>query len=239
MILYRKFQGGGDEEAQYLMSESSAESTYVASPILPDIDLTYGTTQILRKEGELNKIKEQYGPVDTADPAIGCVAGICQDYSRQSGLDIKNFRKQNNTYGDAWELMDNAYGRFVDVSDKDYSKLKINDLVSLTRPVKVDDKAKNIPSKEQHTGRVSKIVDGIPYIKHYLSGSKKYYEEPADNIQAGAHYIISRAKRLDGFKSIIYKASDFQFDKGYKPNQIEEEFLDASLDKKNIQKVLN
>ena len=166
----------------------------------------------------------------------GCVSGVCHNYASQNNMSLEEFRKLNNVYGDAWEVMNNAYGEDVQLNPKDYSNLKVNDLVSLSRKQFKTDKEKGIPESNQHVGRVSKIVDGIPYVKHYVGD--RYYEEPINNINEFTQYTPSRIKRLSQFKDLTYGKSNFNFDKDYTPNTIENEVFSGIKDKKNIQDIL-
>lgn len=170
----------------------------------------------------------------------GCVKGVCNDLAESNSMSEDEIRKTNNLYGDAWKLMDNTYGEDIPI-DKKFSNLKVNDLISLSRKPFKSDKKKGIPEKEQHVGRISKIVDGIPYVKHYVNSKKQYYEEPITNISQFVKYSPARAKRLDYFKEKDYAEDNlFTFDPGYEPLPQEIEFKTAvSKYKKEIQDKLS
>jgi hypothetical protein len=176
----------------------------------------------------------------------GCVSGLCNDLSTSNKLNNDEFRKSNNLYGDAWKLLDNTYGTDIDIS-KNYSTLKVNDIVNLSRDRFDSDIKNGIPEKNQHVGRISKIVDGVPYVKHYISNIGKktdgtpygdYYEEPINNISRFVKYTPTRAKRLDQFKQINVSDKDLKYDLDYKPNDIELDILKADKNRNIIQNVL-
>ncbi len=176
----------------------------------------------------------------------GCVTGLCSSLSEKYGESTENFRKLNNLYGDAWDINNNSYGSNVDIS-KGYSNLKEGDIVNLNREKFESDDEHGIPDKNQHVGYISKIVDGVPYVKHYISnvGTKsdgtpygEYFEEPLNDIKEKFKYTPSGAKRLDYNKDIDYKDSNFRYDGDYQPNDIEEGVLKAHTQKKEMQKIL-
>lgn len=120
-------------------------------------------------------------------------------------------------------------------------------MINLSRSSFSSDKEKGIPESNQHVGRVSKIVDGVPYVRHYISNrgtnSKgesygEYLEEPINDIKEFAKYKPTGARRLSDFKDITYGQPNLQFDKHYKPNQVERDFQKGVQDKAQLQKVL-
>jgi len=169
-------------------------------------------------------------------PYRGCVEGTARDLSSSLGVNYEVFRKTNNFYGDAWKVLDNMYGEDIDISS-DYSNLRVGDVINLSRKPFKSDASKGIPSSNQHIGRVSKVENGIPYVKHYISSDKKYYEEPINNISAFSKYSVTRAKRPDKLKDISYSNSSLRFDTNYKPNQIEKDIL--TVRKPDLQKSLS
>jgi hypothetical protein len=176
----------------------------------------------------------------------GCVTGMCHKMASDNKMGYEEFRKMNNLYGNAWNINKNSYGQDVDVSD--YNNLKVGDIVNLTRDVFKSDKEKGIPSENQHVGYVSKIVDGKPYVTHYIGniGVKsdgkgtygEYFEEPIDNISERFKYRVTGAKRIEQFKEVDTKPTEFKFNEGYEPNKIETDFLKMHDDKANIQNKL-
>ena len=168
----------------------------------------------------------------------GCVTGLCKDLAEENKTSESAFRKKNNLYGDAWSMQ--AYGDNVDIS-KGYSNLKIGDVINLSRAALPGDAKKNIPSSNQHVGRVSKIVDGVPYIKHYVASGadRKYYEEPINNISQFKEYKPTTALRLDSYKDIKPNKSNLKFDKNYTPNNIELDMLKGDKDRASLQKKLS
>lgn len=176
----------------------------------------------------------------------GCVSGMCNSLAEKNKQNISTFRSLNNMYGDSWEIINNTYGQNVDYSNP--ANLKENDIVNLTRNEFSFDKKKGIPTSNQHVGYISKIVDGIPYVKHYISnvGVKsdgktpygEYFEEPYNDIKEKYKYIVSGAKRLDSYKELDYADSNFKYDVNYEPNQIERDFETLHKEKKELQKIL-
>ena len=177
----------------------------------------------------------------------GCVSGLCNSLAEKYKESVEDFRKLNNLYGDAWDLNKTAYGSDVDIS-KNYSSLKEGDIITLSRNKFNSDVKNNIPDKNQHVGYISKIENGIPYVKHYLSnvGLKsdgktsygEYFEEPINNIKEKFKYTATGAKRVDYNKDIEYKNSNFKYDKNYTPNTVEEGVLKAHSQKQELQKIL-
>lgn len=155
----------------------------------------------------------------------GCVAGMCNDMYKISGKDYESFRKLNNIYGNAWDIHDNVYGVELDLN----SDLKKGDIITLTRDKFKSDDERGIPSENQHIGYISKVENGVPYVKHYIDG--KYYEEPINNISQKFKYTPSKAKRPDFNLDVDKSESSFKFDENYKPLKQETQFLEAS--KKN------
>lgn len=178
----------------------------------------------------------------------GCVTGLCNSLSEKNKESVESFRKMNNLYGDAWDFNKTNYGKDVDIS-KDYSNLKEDDIINLSRESFASDKTKGIPNKNQHIGYISKIENGVPFVKHYISnvGLKsdgktpygEYFEEPINNISEKYKYTASGARRIDSKKDITYKDSNFKFDENYKPNEVEQGILKAHEQKKELQKVLS
>jgi hypothetical protein len=168
----------------------------------------------------------------------GCVTGLCKDLAEENKTSESAFRKKNNLYGDAWSMQ--PYGDNVDIS-KGYSNLKIGDVINLSRAALPGDAKKNIPSANQHVGRVSKIVDGVPYIKHYVASGadRKYYEEPINNISQFKEYKPTAALRLDSYKDIKPNKPNLKFDKNYTPNNIELDMLKGDKDRASLQKKLS
>lgn len=167
----------------------------------------------------------------------GCVAGMCHEMSDDAKKPLDVFRHRNNLYGDAWQILNNAYGENINLNNENYSNLKVNDIVNLTRDELPSDKEKGIPLTNQHVGYVSKIVDGVPYVNHFIN--HRYYEEPINNINAVFKYKPTKAKRLSDYQDLDIQPSSFKFDEGYQPNQIENEFLNASFKKPELQKILS
>ena len=165
----------------------------------------------------------------------GCVSGMCHDYAKSNKLSLEDFRKMNNLYGDAWKIMGNSYGENITPA-ADYSNLRVNDMVSMSRKKFDTDAKRGIPEKNQHIGRISKIENGIPYVKHYVGN--KYYEEPINNIKQFTNYNVEQVKRLPEFKDLVFGNSNFNFDKDYSPSSVEAEVLAGIKDKKNIQSAL-
>lgn len=146
------------------------------------------------------------------------------------------FRISNNLYGNAWNLFDTSYGEEVPLTE-DYANLKVNDLINLSRGAFRSDTEKGIPSSNQHVGRISKIEDGVPYVKHYIGD--RYYEEPINDIREKFRYTPSRAMRLDQFKDITPSKPKLKHDFGYNPNAIERDVMKSIRnDSKQIQDVL-
>lgn len=188
----------------------------------------------------------------------GCVAGICYAHSRSKGVSEAAWRSKNNMYGDAWTIFNNMYGDDVEFGDGDYSNLKPNDFVSLSRAGFKSDEEKGIPTYKDKEGKVllgkdyydqsgitqhvGEIIDrytpeGVPYVRHYV-GNGKFLEEPFNNMSQFANYTPRRVKRLKSDKKITLGRSNFKFDEGYEPNAIEEGFVSGSLEKPTIQSVL-
>jgi hypothetical protein len=194
--------------------------------------------------GKLNSTPPSSGTVVTnADPSekfTGCVTGMCKDAAKAAGASEINYRKKNNLYGDAWKIQ--PYGDKIDLS-KGYSNLKENDVINLSRQRFNSDKEKGIPSRNQHIGRVSKVVDGVPYVKHFVAdekkGTRQYLEEPINDISKFHKYTPSGATRLDSNRELTYGKPKLKFDKGYKPTQIEMDVLKGDSKKAEIQRKLS
>lgn len=173
----------------------------------------------------------------------GCVSGLCNDLAERNKMSVANFRQLNNLYGNAWEINKNNYGQDVDFTD--FKNLKEGDIINLSRDEFKTDKEKGIPSSNQHIGYISKIEEGVPYVRHYISnvGIKsdgktpygEYFEEPINNIKEKFIYKPTGARRIDYFKDIDSQPSNFKYDSGYKPNQIEQDFASIHIDKNKIQ----
>jgi hypothetical protein len=208
----------------HLASYDTKTNTYVATP-LKEVGIT---------------AKKQYD-------YKGCVSGLCNSLAEKYKEPVEDFRKLNNLYGDAWNFNKTNYGNDVDIS-KGYSNLKEGDIINLSREKFKSDTQNNIPDRNQHIGYISKIENGIPYVKHYISnvGVKsdgktpygEYFEEPVNDIKEKFKYTASGAKRLDYNKDIEYKDSNFKYDENYTPNTIEEGIIKAHNQKQEIQKVL-
>lgn len=176
----------------------------------------------------------------------GCVTGLCNSLAEKNNQSVADYRSLNNLYGDAWNIIDNMYGADVDYTNP--NNLKINDVVNLTREAFKSDKEKGIPETNQHVGYISKIVNGVPYVKHYISnvGVKsdgkttygEYFEEPYNDIKEKYKYTISGAKRTDSNKELDYKDFNFKYDYNYNPNEVERSFANLHKNKKEIQEVL-
>lgn len=177
----------------------------------------------------------------------GCVSGMCNSLAEKNKESYEDFRKLNNLYGDAWNINKNNYGTNVDISTG-YANLKEGDIINLSRNAFKSDKKNNIPENNQHIGYISKIENGKPFVKHYISnvGFKsdgktpygEYFEEPIDNIKEKFQYKMSGARRIDYNKEIDYKKSNFKYDDNYEPNEIESGVTKAHEQKQEIQKVL-
>jgi len=173
----------------------------------------------------------------------GCVSGLCNALAEKNNVGVANFRQLNNLYGDAWEINKNSFGQDVDFTD--FKNLKEGDIINLSRDEFKTDKEKGIPGSNQHVGYISKIKEGVPYVRHYISnvGVKsdgktpygEYFEEPINNIKEKFKYKPTGARRIDYFKDIDSQPSNFKYDSGYKPNQIEQDFASIHIDKKQIQ----
>jgi hypothetical protein len=181
----------------------------------------------------------------------GCVAGMCQDIAKSNRLDLEEFRKLNNAFGDSWEFGDKSFNQPVYSEGKqpgiDYGAVRVNDVVNMTRQKFLSDPARGIPERNQHIGRISKIVNGMPYVKHYVNGEEgrgkgRYYEEPLNDIKAVTRYTPTKIIRLDQFKDVDYANQDAPaaFNPAYKPNLQEKQTL-ATMNKQReqIQKTLN
>lgn len=203
-----------------LMSYDKNTDTYIATPL---------------KEVEVIG-KKQYD-------YQGCVSGLCNALAERNKMSVANFRQLNNLYGNAWEINKNNYGQDVDFTD--FKNLKEGDIINLSRDEFKTDKEKGIPSSNQHIGYISKIEEGVPYVRHYISnvGIKsdgktpygEYFEEPINNIKEKFIYKPTGARRIDYFKDIDSQPSNFKYDSGYKPNQIEQDFASIHIDKNKIQ----
>jgi hypothetical protein len=203
-----------------LMSYDKTSDTYIAPP-LEEVIITG---------------KKQYD-------YQGCVSGLCNDLAEKYKMNVANFRQLNNLYGNAWEINKNNYGQDVDFTD--FKNLKEGDIINLSRDAFKTDEEKGIPESNQHVGYISKITDGVPYVKHYISevGVKsdgktpygEYFEEPINDIKEKFKYKPTGARRIDYFKDIDSQPSNFKYDSGYKPNQIEQDFASIHTDKKQIQ----
>jgi len=121
-----------------------------------------------------------------------CVYGVYSYIANTLDSKINNVRRDNNLYGNAWQLLDNTYGKFIDIS-KSYDNLKSGDIISLSRESFSSDKSRGIPDKEQHVGVIRREGDDI-YVVHYVKG-EGYFEEPIDDLKEFAIYTPSRAKR--------------------------------------------
>lgn len=208
----------------HLASYDPKTNTYVATP-LKEVGIT---------------AKKQYD-------YKGCVSGLCNSLAEKYKEPVEDFRKLNNLYGDAWNFNKTNYGNDVDIS-KGYSNLKEGDIINLSREKFKSDTQNNIPDRNQHIGYISKIENGIPYVKHYISnvGVKsdgktpygEYFEEPVNDIKEKFKYTASGAKRLDYNKDIEYKDSNFKYDENYTPNTIEEGVLKTHNQKQELQKIL-
>jgi hypothetical protein len=217
-------------QKKHNVSESTAREVYKRQQGLSEQQQPTKREFITPREGNALDIEFEFD---------GCVGGLCKDYMAANNIGESSLRQKNNFFGNAWELNNNTFGKNIDFSNDDYSQIKVNDLVTLTRQAFNSDKEKGIPEENQHVGRISKIVDGVPYVKHYIKSAKKYYEEPLNNIKQFTKYTPSAIKRLDQFSEINLGGNSFKYDAGYKPNKIEKEFLEGSKEKINIQKILN
>jgi len=182
-----------------------------------------------------HQIPEVEVVADRLYPYKGCVEGTACDLSSHLKVGNEEFRKMNNFYGNAWNVLDNMYGNEINITN-DYSGLNVGDVVNMSRKKFKSDIEKGIPESNQHIGRVSKIENGIPYIKHYISSDKKYYEEPINNISAFAKYNVTRAKRPDTLIDIDFNSSNLRFDENYEPNEIEQDIL--KVNKPELQRIL-
>jgi hypothetical protein len=218
---------------------------------LPSMSRTTGTPFKNPGTGSITPAQKQ-SDIGKPFEYKGCVGGMCAGLARDNKMALKDFRKLNNLYGDAWEIADNMYGQGVDLSN--YSNLRVGDIINMSRETFKSDKARGIPSSNQHVGYVSKIENGIPYVKHYIpntgvmkkmDGDKEvkvpygeYFEEPINNISAKYKYTATGASRLDWTREIDKKPSEFKFDRGYMPNKIEKAFMDVHNQKPDIQEKL-
>ena len=176
----------------------------------------------------------------------GCVTGLCHGLAEQNKTGVQSLRTLNNLYGNAWDIGNAAYKTNLDIS-KDYSQLKVNDVVNLSRDAFKSDKERGIPSSNQHVGYVSKIVDGVPYVRHYIGnvGVKsdgkpygEYFEEPIHDIKERFKYKPTGAFRLDSNRDITLGENKFKFDRNYKPNAVEKSYSDLHNQKQELQNVL-
>lgn len=263
-----KYQGTQQSQTGYQWSPGAVASNQAPTTPMPEWGLTGNYVANLPKEGVLIQNPDgttrtvTRGEYDQLSPNLakvgdqgqliedlsaieipgynyqGCVQGVCYDYANATGTPLEEFRKRNNVYGDAWQVLSNSFGSKIDYNPKDFSNLKVNDLINLTRKSFASDKEKGIPSENQHVGRISKIVDGVPYVKHYITSEGRYYEEPINDIKSFTKYTPTGVKRLEDFKPLNLQPSTFTFDKNYRPNQIEEQFWDATREKPKIQEAL-
>ena len=216
---YKKLYDSG-----HLMSYDKNTDTYISTP-LKEVSVV---------------AKKQYD-------YQGCVSGLCNSLSEKNKMSTEEYRKVNNLYGDAWKIADNAYKVPIDIS-KDYTGLKENDIVNLSRDSFKSDIEKGIPSENQHVGYISKIVDGVPYVKHYISnvGMKsdgktpygEYFEEPINDIKEKYKYKASGAFRPDSNKEVNLGQNNFKYDDGYKPNEVESSYANLHNQKQDIQQKL-
>jgi len=177
----------------------------------------------------------------------GCVTGMCHSMAEKYGESVEDFRKLNNMYGDAWDFNKNTYGQPVDIS-QGYQNLKEGDIINMSRAAHKSDKQRGIPESNQHIGYISKVENGVPFVKHFVThrGFREdgttpygeYFEEPIDKINAAYNYRPTGAKRIDYFKDINKEKSPFAFDKNYTPNEIEAGVLTAHGQKEQLQDVL-
>jgi hypothetical protein len=173
----------------------------------------------------------------------GCVAGLCNKLAEENNMNTEDFRKLNNLYGNAWDINNNSYGQNIDISN--YENLQKGDIINLSRDKFETDVENMIPNKNQHIGYISKIENGIPYVKHYISnvGTKldgktmygEYFEEPINNIKEKFKYTATGGRRIDFYKNIDKQPSNFKYDDNYEPNDIEKDFAALHKDKENIQ----
>lgn len=162
----------------------------------------------------------------------GCVEGMCRDMAESNKKVYEDMRKLNNLYGDAWEVADNMYGKELYNATKGGSmpnNLAINDVVIMSRNSFSTDKARGIPEKNQHIGRISKIENGVPYVKHYV-GAKNggYLEEPINNINKFTKYtpvLIKRTREFD--ETIVPTKGNFKLDRLYEPTTVEADVVNA------------
>jgi hypothetical protein len=181
-----------------------------------------------------------------------CIGGLCYDMASDLGQGVDEFKKRNNVIGNAWNIIDTAFGENIDYNPNDFTNLKVGDIVALSRGKRATDRERGITSEsEQHMGRISKIENGIPYVKHYMPGIEgkgtkdnteksygRYLEEPINNIGEATKYTPSRVKRLPDYKELNLQPSTFNFDQNYKPNQIEQQMLTAMKEKPFLQEIL-
>lgn len=162
----------------------------------------------------------------------GCVEGMCRDMAESNRKSYEDMRKLNNLYGDAWEVADNMYGKELYNSTKGGSipnNLAVNDIVIMSRSSFSTDKARGIPGKNQHIGRISKIENGVPYVKHYVGvNNGGYLEEPLNNISKFTKYTPTLIKRTREFdETIIPTKGNFKLDRLYEPTTVEADVVNA------------
>lgn len=133
-----------------------------------------------------------------------CVTGMCADLSKKTNEDVVDWKNRNNLWGNAWDILDKARGNHIDIS-KGYDGLQKGDLIVMSRGPFKSDKERNIPEENQHIGAVEEIINGVPYVKHYIgtmgkdkNGEKygEYLVEPIDKINKKFKYKPSKAFRL-------------------------------------------
>jgi len=169
----------------------------------------------------------------------GCVEGMCRDMAESNKKVYEDMRKLNNLYGDAWEVSDNMYGKELYNSLKGGSipnNLAVNDIVIMSRNSFSTDKARGIPEKNQHIGRISKIENGVAYVKHYVGANNGgYLEEPINNISKFTKYtpsIIKRSREFD--ETIVPTKGNFKLDNLYEPTTVEADVVNSMNNNKEI-----
>ena len=226
------------------------DNTYVAPKVISPLEQKKKQQFISREQPVLDEGIKDGGALQEVEVIgkkrydyQGCVSGLCNALAEKNNVGVANFRQLNNLYGNAWEINKNSFGQDVDFTD--FKNLKEGDIINLSRDEFKTDKEKGIPGSNQHVGYISKIKEGVPYVRHYISnvGVKsdgktpygEYFEEPINNIKEKFKYKPTGARRIDYFKDIDSQPSNFKYDSGYKPNQIEQDFASIHIDKKQIQ----
>lgn len=171
----------------------------------------------------------------------GCVEGVCRDLAESNSKSYEDMRKLNNMFGNAWEIGSNSFGRDIyDQKKHEFiPEVKVNDLVVLSRKPFKSDKERGIPESNQHVGRISKIENGVPYVKHYINKDIGYLEEPLEDIKKFTKYTPTKIKRLREFDdNVVPTKGSFKYDNKYSPNTVESDVLKGMNNKEKLQQKL-